>query len=205
MNNEKPITSIIQPTIEMQLLTKEIQHCFSCELSSTRTHIVVGTGTIPATLMFIGEAPGKKEDQKGLPFVGRAGKILDELLTSKQLQRNEVYITNILKCRPPKNRNPTNYEINQCSKWIDQQLKIIQPKIIVPMGNFSTRYCCSKFNIIFTTIGSMHGKPIKIIHRQFNGILFPLYHPAAAIYNNKLRHILFDDFKKLHDILTTTF
>ncbi|MBU0496651.1 MAG: uracil-DNA glycosylase [Candidatus Thermoplasmatota archaeon] len=187
----------------MQQLAKKIQQCCSCELSSTRTHIVVGTGIIPSTLMFIGEAPGKNEDQQGIPFVGRAGKIFDQLLNSIQLHRNNVYITNILKCRPPKNRNPTIHEITRCSTWIDQQLKIIQPQVIAPMGSFATHYCCSKFNITFTTIGSMHGIPMKITHRKFTGTLYPLYHPAATIYNNQLKHTLFDDFKKLNKILST--
>jgi DNA polymerase len=186
---------------QINLLTTSISQCAKCLLSKTRTKVVVGSGALTAQIIFIGEAPGSQEDKQGIPFVGRAGNLFDNLLASISLHRKDVYVANILKCRPPKNRNPKAIEIQQCTPYLEQQLKIINPKIIVPMGNFATRYFCDKFDCTFHKISKLHGKIISMNNEIFSGIIIPLYHPAAAIYNNKLEAILIKDFQIINEYL----
>lgn len=143
--------------------------------------------------MFIGEAPGKNEDETGIPFCGRAGKILDNLLDSIKLKREDVYITNIVKCRPPKNRDPKKSEINKCKHFLDEQIEIIKPKVICPLGRFSSQYILEKYIGKIFEIGEVHGKSFKVN----NSIIIPMYHPAAAIYDNKKIKILKKDFKTI--------
>jgi uracil-DNA glycosylase family 4 len=143
-------------------------------------------------LLFIGEAPGWHEDQQGRPFVGPAGQFLDELLASAGLKREDVYIANVIKCRPPQNRDPLPAEIESCCKWVDRQIEIIQPRMIVTLGRYSlARYFPNE------SIGKIHGKP-----RKLRGVLYyPMYHPAAALHQGSLRRIIEEDMLRIPRIL----
>ena len=173
-------------------LNKEIALCRQCEISKTRTMSVPGEGAENAEIMFIGEAPGWHEDQQGRPFVGPAGQFLDELLASINLKRTQVYITNVIKTRPPGNRDPLPIEIANCQKWLDKQIEMIAPKIIVTLG----RYSMAKF---------FPGKSISKIHgtaQTQNGIIyFAMYHPAAALHQGNLRQTIQQDMLKLPPLL----
>lgn len=187
-------------TEEMETISKQIQTCTSCDLSKTRTNAVVGDGSIHTNILFIGEAPGYNEDKQGKPFVGRAGKILDDLLQHIQLKREEVYIANILKCRPPKNRNPNKNEIQECTQYLDKQFEIIQPKILVLLGNFSYTYIFEKFGITKDKISTDHGKIFTKQTLYGDIYLIPMYHPAVATYNPNKIDILKKDFEELQSI-----
>jgi DNA polymerase len=173
-------------------LDKEIALCRQCEIAKTRTRSVPGEGAENAEIMFIGEAPGWHEDQQGRPFVGPAGQFLDELLASIHLKRPQVYIANVIKCRPPGNRDPLPTEIANCQKWLDRQIELISPKIIVTLG----RYSMAKF---------FPGKSISKIHgtaQTQNGIIyFAMYHPAAALHQGNLRQTITQDMQKLPPLL----
>ena len=173
-------------------LAQAIHECVDCGLHRSRTHAVPGEGAPQAQLMFIGEGPGFNEDQQGRPFIGPAGQFLDELLGSIGLERSDVFITNMVKCRPPNNRDPFPGEMEACSKYLDAQIKAIKPKVIVPLG----RHALAKW-FPGESIGKVRAKP-----RRFGDItLFPLYHPAAALHNGALRSTILDDFAKLGDLL----
>jgi len=175
-------------------LYREIESCQLCEaLATTRNKVVPGSGNENAQIVFIGEAPGYHEDQQGLPFVGQAGQFLDYLLNSINLQRSDVYICNVIKCRPPGNRDPLPTEIKNCQKWLDRQLELISPKIIVTLG----RYSLAKF-FPGETIGKVHGKERK----QDNIIYFPMYHPAAALHQQSLRQTIEEDIKRIPSLLS---
>lgn len=187
----------------MQIVREEIKNCKQCELWKTRNHPVVGEGSLDASLFFIGEAPGSNEDKQGRPFVGRAGSILDELLSSIGLHRSDIYIGNILKCRPPQNRNPTSTEINLCAPFLDKQLELINPSVILPMGSFATSYVFGKYDIPFTKISELHGKVITK-KTLFGSIHFlPLYHPAVATYNPNKISVLKEDIKKVKPFIVS--
>jgi uracil-DNA glycosylase len=173
-------------------LYKEIAVCHKCEIAKERTHTVPGEGAENAEIMFIGEAPGWNEDQQGRPFVGAAGHFLDELLASINLNRKSVYITNIIKTRPPCNRDPLPIEISNCKPWLDRQLEVIKPKIIVTLGRYSmARFFPGK------TISKVHGTSYELD----GTIYFAMYHPAAALHQGNLREVLIQDIKKLPPIL----
>lgn len=155
---------------------------------------VPGYGSEKAEIVFVGEAPGQREDEQGKPFVGAAGKLLDELLASIDLKREDVYITNVVKFRPPQNRDPTPEEKEACLPFLQMELAIIQPKVIVPLGRHALTQFFTKMSITDT-----HGKPQKIGDDM---TIFPLYHPAAALHNPNLRQTLFDDMKTLGDFLS---
>jgi DNA polymerase len=173
-------------------LYREIELCQDCELSKHRTLVVHGEGAEDAQIVFIGEAPGFYEDQQGRPFVGSAGHFLDELLSSIGLKRSEVYICNMVKCRPPGNRDPLPKEIKACQKWLDRQLELISPKIVATLG----RYSLARF---------FPGENISKIHgtwRKQGGIIyFAMYHPAAALHQQGLRQAIEADFRKLPELL----
>lgn len=177
------------PLIE---LCNEVSSCRDCELAKTRTLVVPGEGAEDASIMFIGEAPGFYEDQQGRPFVGAAGKFLDELLASIELDRSKVYICNVIKCRPPGNRDPLPAEVDACRKWLDRQIEIISPKAIVTLG----RHSMAKF-FPGATIGKIHGTARQIDSR----IYFAMYHPAAALHQQSLRRTIEADMLKLPQIL----
>lgn len=188
-------------TEHIENINKRICECRRCDLWKTRSNPVVGEGDNNADILFIGEAPGFNEDKQGRPFVGRAGKLLDELLESIDLKRNEVYIANILKCRPPNNRNPEKEEIESCTEFLDAQIKIISPKIIVPLGNFAVQYIFKKYGFESDKISNVHGK-IYNKNTLFGPLcIIPLYHPAIAIYNPTKKNILMEDILVLNQCI----
>ena len=172
-----------------------VKKCKECSLNETCSKPVFGEGNFNARIMFIGEAPGRNEDELGRPFVGKAGKIFDEMLVAIGISRNNVYISNILKCRPPKNRNPSKIEIKKCSDYIDKQIEIISPDIIVPMGNYANNYIFNKFKLKIEKISKIHGKiySVNSYHKKLK--IIPIHHPAAAIYNKIIKNNLLKDFK----------
>ena len=173
-------------------LAEQIAVCPKCDLAKTRTHAVPGEGNPNADIVFIGEGPGFYEDQQARPFVGPSGKFLDELLASIGLRREDVYICNVIKCRPPNNRDPQPGEISACNPWLDRQLEIIKPRVIVTLGRFSmTRYFPGQ------SIGRIHGQP----RRLDEVTVVPMYHPAAALHQASLRHTIEQDFQKLPALL----
>jgi DNA polymerase len=176
-------------------LKESVMNCKKCNLNITRINPVFGEGKLNAKIMLIGEAPGRNEDSLGKPFVGRAGKILDEVLGYIGLNRNNIYICNIIKCRPPKNRIPSKIEIKMCSPYIDKQIEYINPKVIAPMGRIAISYFFKKYELTFDKINEIHGK----IYSVNNLKIIPIYHPAAVIYNNKLKKVLFMDFEIIID------
>jgi DNA polymerase len=182
---------------EFKKLEETIISCHKCNLWKSRKNPVVGYGSIDAEILFVGEAPGYYEDLKGFPFVGKAGKILDELLDSIGLKRDEVYIANILKCRPPKNRDPLITEIQSCKEHLEKQIELIQPKIIIPLGKFASSYILDKFGLGKENISKIHGKIFQknTLIGQVN--IIPMYHPAVATYNPKSKEILLSDFSIL--------
>ncbi|MFA5087401.1 MAG: uracil-DNA glycosylase [Candidatus Omnitrophota bacterium] len=178
-------------------LRQQVASCLRCPLGQTRINAVLGEGSIDARVMLIGEAPGKNEDMQGRPFVGRAGDILDALLESAQLTREQVYICNILKCRPPNNRNPSNEEILACVGSLDIQLQVINPPIIGTLGNFATAYIFQKFSIPLAKISQVHGKIFKVDGPLGPKIVIPLFHPAVVTYNGQKMAVLLKDFQVL--------
>lgn len=168
----------------------EIDLVKNTEIYKNCKNIVVGKGNLNSDILFVGEAPGKKEDEEGLPFVGKSGKNLDKLLEGAGLNLEEIYITNILKCRPPKNRNPTNEEIEAHTPWLIKQINEINPKVICSLGNYATKFFLAGGVIkeLKTKPGitKIHGKPINLNFRKIKIKLVPLFHPAAIIYNRKL-------------------
>lgn len=182
-------------------LRKRVMSCKRCDLSRTRINPVFGEGSENAEIMFIGEAPGSNEDKQGRPFVGRAGKILDELLASIDLEREDVYIANILKCRPPNNRNPERGEIESCTEYLDAQIEMISPKVLVPLGNFAFQYLFQKYGLNAEKISVVHGKIFKKTTLFGTVYIVPMYHPAVATYNPNKKVILLDDIKVLFEVL----
>ena len=176
----------------LEELNNQILSCEKCKLYKTRINVVVGEGNSKADIMFIGEAPGRKEDESGLPFVGSAGKILDELIQSIGLQRSDIYIANVVKCRPPKNRDPLPEEIDSCREWLDRQVEIIKPKLIVLLG----RHSMDRF-LPNRKISIDHGKPKRLDGQVY----YPVYHPAATIYRKQVLEDLQKDFLKIPKIL----
>lgn len=173
-------------------LYEVIRSCTMCALAETRNHAVPGEGPLPAEVMCIGEAPGMNEDKQGRPFVGAAGKFLEELLAAGGLRRDEVYICNVLKCRPPANRDPMPGEIEACAEYLDLQIDIVDPLVIVTLGRFSmSRWFPQQ------AISRIHGSV-----REFDGrLVVPMYHPAAALHQQNLRDVLLSDFRQLPAIL----
>lgn len=182
---------------KMKELEEEIGNCKKCELWKNRNNPVIGEGSLDAKILFIGEGPGYWEDMKGRPFVGKSGKILDELLESIGLKREDVYIANIVKCRPPENRNPITEEIKACTPYLDRQIKIIQQKIIATLGNFATSYIFDKFGLEQKSISVVHGKVFNVNTILGSIKIIPLFHPAVATYNPNKKDILLEDFKFL--------
>lgn len=173
-------------------LYEEIADCPNCELARQRTQTVPGSGPASAEIMLIGEAPGAREDEQGLPFIGPSGKFLDELLASVDLSRETVYIANVVKCRPPANRDPQQIEIEACQPFLDRQIEIIDPKLIVTLGRFSMARWFSG-----TTISRVHGQPKQVDGRT----VIPMYHPAAALHRGSLRGEIMADFARLPELL----
>lgn len=171
--------------------------CTLCPLSETRNKVVFGAGDANADLMFVGEGPGAEEDKSGLPFVGRAGALLNELLVEIGLSRERVFIANTVKCRPPGNRDPLPVEIETCSPYLHSQVELIQPKVIATLGNFATKLLTSSQ----TGITRVHGEPQEHTLGARSVTIFPLFHPAAALRTPALRETLREDFRRLQGLL----
>lgn len=179
---------------KLELLRQEIAQCSKCGLSKTRINTVPGEGNPDADILFVGEAPGANEDKNGIPFCGAAGKFLDEMLSTIGLKREDVFIANTLKCRPPENRDPEESEKELCQGYLQRQFEIIDPKLVVCLG----RHSVATFLPGVGTITSLHGKALR---RKDGRVYLALYHPAAALHNGGLRQTLIEDFKKIPLIL----
>ncbi len=182
---------------EYDNLVQEIIKCTKCELHKTRTKPVPGEGSLDPKIMFVGEAPGGREDETGRPFVGAAGKLLTMLIESIGLTREEVYITNVIKCRPPGNRDPSQMEIYTCLPYLRRQINIIRPRLIVTLGRHAARVIMDLAGLKFTSITKQHGTVNIATISRIKVIIIPTYHPAAALYNPGLKQMLIDDFKTI--------
>jgi DNA polymerase len=183
--------------VELSRSTEEWADCRDCRLSQGRTMVVVGDGNAAAELMFVGEAPGFHEDKQGIPFVGQAGGLLDELLGLIGLARSDCYIANVIKCRPPGNRDPQADEIEACEGKLYRQIAIVQPRVIATLGNFSTRLLSGRQH----GVSRVHGQARRTTLGGLQVVLYPLYHPAAALYNPRLRPELEADVRRIPALL----
>ncbi len=201
MTNEtrEPINQSLE-SIKQKILTE-----MHCPLKDTATNLVFGKGNPDAKIMFIGEAPGEQEDLQGLPFVGRAGKELDAMLHKIGMSLDDCYIANILKYRPPNNRNPNAEEIRRHTPYLVEQIKTIKPKIVITLGNFSTKFVLGDFDIDkMKSIGGityLHGKIINKNIGELNFKVIPMYHPAAILYNPNLRKNFEADFERIREVI----
>lgn len=191
---------------QLEELKTEILKNLHDHLSEKANNLVFGKGNPDADILFIGEAPGEQEDLQGIPFVGRAGKELDKLLNGIDLAIDDVYIANILKYRPPKNRDPNMEEIKGHTPYLIKQIEIIKPKVIATLGNYSTKFVLAEFEPDnmkgIAGMADLHGKPQKIFVKGNEFTVVPIYHPAAMLYRPKLRETLEDDFKVMEEIVT---
>ncbi len=185
---------------KLRQIKDEVVVCKKCSLYKTRRLPVIGKGNHQANIVFVGEAPGFQEDRTGRPFCGSAGKVLDYLLMGIGIKREDIYITNILKCRPPGNRDPKEEEIRACAPYLERQIEIIKPNIICSLGRFSMAFLMKKFGFEkeITSISNLHGKVFK---SKEGIILIPFYHPAVAVYNPKMKEYLKKDFQVLKKFL----
>lgn len=184
-------------TLRLKQIAADIKENNVCpDLAVTATNLVLGDGNSNADIVFIGEAPGKNEDEQGLPFVGAAGKFLNEMLASIGLERDDVYITNIVKYRPPNNRDPLPEEKKAFWPYLVQQIDVIEPKVIVTLGRHSMEYF-----LLDQKISQIHGEPKRISFGEKKVVILPLYHPAAALYNGGMRETLLEDFARIPAII----
>lgn len=182
----------------LEQLQQEASGCTRCRLAAGRTQVVFGVGNPDAELMFVGEAPGFHEDKQGYPFVGQAGKLLDKLLAGIGLTRSDVYIANVLMCRPPGNRDPQPDEIEHCEPWLFKKIELIEPKVIATLGNFATKLLSGKQ----LGITRVHGQEQEVTLGDRRVILYPLYHPAAALYTPRMLQVLEEDFRRLPSLIS---
>jgi uracil-DNA glycosylase family 4 len=175
----------------------EVAGCTRCALAGGRTQVVFGSGDPAADLMFVGEAPGFHEDKQGVPFVGAAGKLLDQLLAGIGLTRADVYVANVLKCRPPGNRDPLPEEIEACEAHLWRQIELIEPRVVATLGNFATKLLSGRP----TGITRVHGQEQETTLGGRRVLLYPLYHPAAALYTPRMLDVLKSDFARLPELL----
>lgn len=185
----------------MRAVEERIEGCRLCRLCEGRKNPVPGEGSLDSPVVLVGEAPGRSEDEQGKPFVGSAGRLLDLMLGHAGLGRGDVYITNVVKCRPPENRRPRADEVNECTAHLDEQLSIIGPRVLAPMGNSSASYFFKKFGLERASIGEVHGKAFEVQADWGPVVVFPLYHPAAALYNRGLESEMRRDFEGLKGAL----
>jgi DNA polymerase len=183
---------------KLEQLQQEASGCTRCALAAGRTQVVFGVGNPDADLMFVGEAPGFHEDKQGYPFVGQAGKLLDKLLGGIGLTRADVYIANVLKCRPPGNRDPMPEEIEQCEGYLFRQIEAIEPKLVATLGNFATKLLSGKP----LGITRVHGQEQEVTLGGNRVLLYPLYHPAAALYTPKMLEVLEADFRQIPKLIS---
>ena len=184
-------------SVQLQAIADEIiANNITPELRDGATQLVFAYGSPDAEIVFIGEAPGKNEDLKGIPFIGAAGKFLDEMLASIGLKREDIYITNIVKYRPPKNRDPLPEEKKAFWPYLVRQLDVIRPKLVVTLGRHSMEYFLPN-----QKISNIHGEPKRVVLEDRAQVIMPLYHPAAALYNGSLRQTLIDDFSQIPAVI----
>ncbi|MCH8022681.1 MAG: uracil-DNA glycosylase [Thaumarchaeota archaeon] len=176
----------------LEEIANEVRNCRLCNLCKERKHAVPGEGSSNADLLFVGEGPGRSEDEQGRPFVGSAGKVLSKLLDSIGLSREEVFITNVVKCRPPENRKPQVDEVTKCRSYLEKQIETIRPKLICVLGATALEALIGESNL-----STQHG---KLITRR--GLkMFVMYHPASALYNNKMEAVMMEDIRSLLGVL----
>jgi uracil-DNA glycosylase len=175
----------------------EVAGCTRCALAGARTQVVFGSGDPAAELIFVGEAPGFHEDKQGVPFVGAAGKLLDQLLSGIGLTRADVYVANVLKCRPPGNRDPMPDEIEACEAHLWRQIELIQPRVVATLGNFATKLLSGRP----TGITRVHGQEQETTLGGRRVLLYPLYHPAAALYTPRMLEVLKSDFARIPELI----
>ena len=189
----------MDPAAELNLLAYRdaVADCTRCALAGGRTQVVFGSGDPGADLMFVGEAPGFHEDKQGVPFVGAAGKLLDQLLAGIGLTRPDVYAANVLKCRPPGNRDPMPDEIEACEAHLWKQIELIQPRVVATLGNFATKLLSGRP----TGITRVHGQEQQTTLGGRRVLLYPLYHPAAALYTPRMLDVLKSDFARIPELL----
>ena len=181
----------------LEAYAAETASCTRCRLAEGRTQVVFGAGNPRADLMFVGEAPGFHEDKQGIPFVGQAGKLLDKLLAGVGLWRDDVYIANVLKCRPPGNRDPQPDEIESCEPHLFRQIELIEPKVIATLGNFATKLLSGRP----LGITRVHGQEQALTIAGRGVLLYPIYHPAAALYTPAMLQVLEADFARLPELM----
>jgi DNA polymerase len=192
-----PVAAAERQLTELEVFGREVAGCTRCRLSQGRTQVVFGVGDAHADLMFVGEAPGFHEDKQGYPFVGQAGKLLDKLLAGIGLDRSRVYIANVLKCRPPGNRDPAPDEIEACEGHLFRQIELIRPRVVATLGNFATKLLSGKP----AGITRVHGAEQQVTLGESRVLLYPLYHPAAALYTPAMLKVLEEDFARLPELL----
>lgn len=175
----------------------QVAGCTRCPLSQGRTQVVFGSGDHDADLMFVGEAPGFHEDKQGIPFVGAAGKLLDQLLAGIGLTRADIYVCNVIKCRPPGNRDPLPEEIEACESHLWRQIELIQPRVVATLGNFATKLLSGRP----TGITRVHGQEQETTLGGRRVLLYPIYHPAAALYTPRMLDVLKSDFERLPELM----
>jgi uracil-DNA glycosylase family 4 len=190
-----------QSRADLDKISDQVMKCRQCPLWEEATQSVPGEGSISAKVMFIGEAPGEQEDSLGRPFVGRAGKVLDSLLAGTGLSRDEVFIGNIVKHRPPGNRDPKPDEVVACTPWLEQQINIIRPPLLVPLGRHATRYVLGRMGVEFVKITDISGTVFEGEPFGFPQKVIPALHPAATLHNPLSRDRLKEDFRRLYSIL----
>lgn len=185
----------------LEEIAGRISACTRCELYRSRKNAVPGEGDPCAKVVFVGEAPGYNEDLQGRPFVGAAGSLLTQLIESVGLRRSEVFITNVVKCRPPQNRDPREEEISACFPYLVEQLSVIKPSLLVALGRHSAKALHSYFGIQVNSIMSVRGRVLRVKAKWGDVVLLPTLHPAAALYNPRLRSLLEEDFALLRDLI----
>ena len=183
--------------LSLAAFADQVAGCTRCALSQGRTQVVFGSGDPDADLMFVGEAPGFHEDKQGVPFVGAAGKLLDQLLAGIGLARADVYVCNVLKCRPPGNRDPQPDEIEACESHLWRQIELIEPRVVATLGNFATKLLSGRP----TGITRVHGQEQETTLGGRRVLLYPIYHPAAALYTPRMLDVLKSDFARLPELL----
>ena len=191
--------AVVAAAADLSLLAygDQVAGCTRCALAETRTQVVFGAGSPTAELMFVGEAPGFHEDKNGIPFVGAAGKLLSKLLDGIGLSRDDVYICNTVKCRPPGNRNPQPEELEACETHLFRQIEIIQPRLVATLGNFATKLLSGKP----AGITQVHGREQQVVLGGRPVTLYPIFHPAAALYTPRMLQVLEEDFRRIPALL----
>lgn len=181
-------------------INAEIQRCTRCRLSETRIHALCGEGNLSAKLMLIAQAPGEKEDRAGMMFIGPSGKVLDELLEVAHIDRKNIYMTNLVKCMLPKYRRPKSDEIEICSRYLDREIELINPRIVAPLGYFATRYILARYDIPIPPkpeFRKLYGKVVEVDNKQ----ILPLQHPAAVLHDASIKAVLVRNYQKMRLLL----